>query len=87
MLAVRDATITDTLRESFVLSAEDGYWYPGEAQSGRSLVRVIVADSGYCVERRRSLGSPWAPIAAVAIAEFDARLFRGWRQSVRAVAA
>jgi hypothetical protein len=85
MLAVRDNTIHEVLRESFVQSAEDSAWYPVEAQPGRSLVRVQVADSGYCVERRRSLDSPWAPIATVPIAEFVPAAFRTWRQNARSL--
>jgi hypothetical protein len=83
MLAVRDNLITDVLNESFVQSIEDSAWYPMEAQPGRALVRVHVAPSGYCVERRRKLTSSWMPIATVAAHEFDPEAFRAWRASAR----
>lgn len=88
MLAtLNDPTITDVLRsERFQRSTEDGFWYPAEAPEYRALVRVLVSDSGYCVERRRSLAAPWAPIATVAAAEFDASAFRAWRRNYRLVA-
>lgn len=82
-----DTTLTDVLQESFTLSVTDGAWYPVEAPEYRALVRVHVHESGYCVERRRSLGSAWAPIAVVAIAEFDPGAFRAWRRAWRLVAA
>jgi hypothetical protein len=83
MLATRYNPITEVLRESFVQSPVDAVWYPAEAQPGRALVRVHVAESGHCVERRRRLTSPWMPIATVAAHDFDPAAFRAWRASAR----
>ena len=85
MLAVRD-NITQLLAEGFTRSAVDGLWYPSDAQQERALARVHVADSGYCVERRRSPTSPWAPVAVVPVAEFDPEAFRVWRRAWRLTA-
>jgi hypothetical protein len=78
--------ITDVLAESFVESV-DGYWYPIEASDEHpALVRVIVAESGYCVERRARIASYWVPVATVPVAEFNPSAFRTWRRSWNCVA-
>jgi len=79
-------TITDVLAESFVESV-DGYWYPIEASDEHApLVRVIVAESGYCVERRARVQSFWVPVATVPVAEFNPASFRIWRRNWNCVA-
>lgn len=86
MLAVTHSNLIDALSESFNRSA-DGYWYPVEAPvEGAALVRVIVAESGYCVERRASIQAHWLPVATVPVAEFNPATFRTWRRSWRMVA-
>jgi hypothetical protein len=86
LTATVDTRITDVLAESFALS-NDGYWYPIEASPERpALVRVIVAKSGYCVERRREVGVAWLPVATVTTAEFHPPAFRRWRAAWRMTA-
>lgn len=78
MLATLDKTkqVTDTLRQSFSESM-DGYWYPMDP--GTPLVRIQVASSGYCIERRRNGNTPWMPIVTAELPEFDANAFQTWR--------
>jgi hypothetical protein len=79
--------LRDTIAESFAES-NDGYWYPIEATPATpALVRIILAESGYCVERRRGVESAWLPVAVVHTGEFNAAHFRTWRRSWRMVSA
>lgn len=76
--------IEDVIRESFVLNDLDGFWYPVE--SGIPLVRIQVASTGYQIQRRRNVDSPWMPIVTAETAEFDASAFRQWRMRWQMVA-
>jgi hypothetical protein len=69
LLAVLNETFTEDL---------DGYFYPGPKE--RSLVRVQVGGGAYSVERRRNARTPWLPVSTALVDEFDARLWREWRE-------
>lgn len=86
MLTVTHTTalVTDVLRDSFAHDAASDYWFPMEP--GTPLVRVYVTASGYQIERRRDATSPWIPLVAAALSEFDAQAFRAWRASYPVVA-
>lgn len=77
------ATLTNTARDRFLSTlvshfdeTSDGVFYP--KLDGTPLVRILVNDRMYLIERRRRPDSEWTPVTTVRFSQFDAESFLRW---------
>lgn len=73
---IREDEVLAVVRQWFVRSRKDGWFYP--RGDGVPLTRVQVTDTQYTVERRRKPNTAWTGLVTADLAEFSERSFETW---------